>query len=92
MAFEEDDLTPHPDDPDEVLFQKLQRAKLARKQAENDLKLLCNRIGLLKTEEQKVSPLPLCLLTMTVHNCSRASHFFVKIGTKKDQRNTQESQ
>jgi hypothetical protein len=28
---------------------------MARKRAEDDLKLLCNRIGLLKSEEGKVS-------------------------------------
>jgi hypothetical protein len=29
---------------------------MARKRAEEDLKLLCNRIGLLKSEENKVNP------------------------------------
>ena len=46
--FEELDLTPYEDDKDEVLHRKLIAAKMARKRAEDDLKLLCNRIGLLK--------------------------------------------
>jgi len=37
-----------------MLHRKLVAAKLARKRAEEDLKLLCNRIGLLKQEEGKV--------------------------------------
>ena len=49
------DLTPNEDDDDAELHRKLVRAKLARKRAEEDLKLLCNRIGLLKHEEGKVS-------------------------------------
>jgi hypothetical protein len=48
-------LTPNEDDDDAELHRKLVRAKLARKRAEEDLKLLCNRIGLLKHEEGKVS-------------------------------------
>lgn len=47
------DLTPYLDDSDEVLHQKLVLAKRARKQAEDDLRLLLNRIGLLKSEEGK---------------------------------------
>ena len=52
---EEIDLNPHEDDDDATLHRKLVAAKLARKRAEEDLKLLCNRIGLLKFEEGKVS-------------------------------------
>jgi hypothetical protein len=48
-------LTPNEDDDDAELHRKLVRAKLTRKRAEEDLKLLCNRIGLLKHEEGKVS-------------------------------------
>lgn len=53
--YEEMDLTPYEDDDDATLYQKLIAAKIARKRAEEDLKLLCNRIGLLKQEEGKVS-------------------------------------
>ena len=49
------DLTPYEDDDDATLHRKYCAAKLARKRAEEDLKLLCNRIGLLKMEEGKVS-------------------------------------
>lgn len=48
-------MNPHEDDDDATLHRKLVAAKLARKRAEEDLKLLCNRIGLLKFEEGKVS-------------------------------------
>jgi len=48
-------LNPHEDDDDATLHRKLVAAKLARKRAEEDLKLLFNRIGLLKFEEGKVS-------------------------------------
>ena len=51
--MEELDLTPYLDDEDDVLHQKLVYAKRARKQAEDDLRLLMNRIGLLKSEEGK---------------------------------------
>jgi hypothetical protein len=51
---EEIDLTPYEDDDDATLHRKLVAAKMARKRAEEDLKLLCNRIGLLKSEEGKV--------------------------------------
>lgn len=40
----------------ETLHRKFVAAKMARKRAEEDLKLLCNRIGLLKSEENKVNP------------------------------------
>ena len=53
--FDEMDLTPYEDDDDATLHRKLVAAKIARKRAEEDLKLLCNRIGLLKMEEGKVS-------------------------------------
>ena len=53
--YEEMDLTPYEDDDDNTLHQKLIAAKIARKRAEEDLKLLCNRIGLLKQEEGKVT-------------------------------------
>lgn len=49
------DLTPYEEDDDSTLHKKLVAAKMARKRAEEDLKLLCNRIGLLKQEEGKVS-------------------------------------
>jgi hypothetical protein len=49
------DLTPYEEDDDETLHRKLVAAKMARKRAEEDLKLLCNRIGLLKHEEGRVS-------------------------------------
>ena len=53
-GFDEIDLTPYEDDDDATLHRKLVAAKVARKRAEEDLKLLCNRIGLLKMEEGKV--------------------------------------
>jgi hypothetical protein len=52
--LEELDLTPYEEDDDATLHRKLVAAKMARKRAEEDLKLLCNRIGLLKQEESKV--------------------------------------
>ena len=55
--MEELDLTPYEEDDDATLHRKLVAAKQARKRAEEDLKLLCNRIGLLKNEEGKVSAL-----------------------------------
>lgn len=53
--YDEMALTPYEDDDDATLHQKLVAAKNARKRAEEDLKLLCNRIGLLKMEEGKVN-------------------------------------
>lgn len=47
------DLEVHEDDDDETLHRKLVAAKIARKRAEEDYKLLSNRISLLKQEEQK---------------------------------------
>ena len=46
--FEDIDLTPYEEDDDQTLHQKLVAAKLARKRAEDDLRLLTNRIQLLK--------------------------------------------
>lgn len=55
QQLDELDLTPYEEDDDATLHRKLVAAKMARKRAEEDLKLLCNRIGLLKQEEGKVS-------------------------------------
>ncbi len=52
---QEMDLNVYEDDDDETLHRKLIAAKIARKRAEEDHKLLSNRISLLKQEEQKVS-------------------------------------
>ena len=46
-------MTPYEEDDDATLHRKFVAAKMARKRAEEDLKLLCNRIGLLKQEEGK---------------------------------------
>ena len=54
VEYDEMDLTPYEEDDDATLHQKFCAAKVARKRAEEDLKLLCNRIGLLKMEEGKV--------------------------------------
>ena len=53
--MEELDLNVYEEDDDETLHRKLIAAKIARKRAEEDMKLLNNRIGLLKNEEGKVS-------------------------------------
>lgn len=71
--FEEIDLNPHEDDDDATLHRKLVAAKLARKRAEEDLKLLCNRIGLLKFEEGKV----------------RLARHLPTTGSEEDRRDTQ---
>ena len=47
------DLTPYEEDDEETLHQKLVAARIARKRAEEDLKLLTNRISLLKQEENR---------------------------------------
>lgn len=47
------DLTPYEEDDEETLHRKLVAAKIARKRAEEDLKLLTNRIMLLKQEENR---------------------------------------
>ena len=62
------DLTPYEDDDDATLHRKLVAAKVARKRAEEDLKLLCNRIGLLKMEEGKVSFTDLFELRILISN------------------------
>ena len=46
--YAEMDLTPYEEDDDATLHQKLVAAKIARKRAEDDLRLLTNRISLLK--------------------------------------------
>ena len=46
--YQDIDLTPYEEDDDATLHQKLVAAKLARKRAEDDLRLLTNRISLLK--------------------------------------------
>lgn len=48
QQFQEMDLNVYPDDDDETLHRKLIAAKIARKRAEEDMKLLANRISLLK--------------------------------------------
>jgi hypothetical protein len=48
---QEMDLNVYEDDDDETLHRKLIAAKIARKRAEEDHKLLSNRIALLKQEE-----------------------------------------
>ena len=47
------DLTPYEEDDDATLHRKLVAAKIAKKRAEEDLKLLTNRINLLKQEEMR---------------------------------------
>ena len=47
------DLTPYEEDDNQILHAKLIAAKQARKRADEDLKLLKNRIGLLKMEENR---------------------------------------
>lgn len=42
------DLTPYEEDDDATLHRKLVAAKIAKKRAQEDLKLLTNRINLLK--------------------------------------------
>lgn len=51
------DLNVYEDDDDETLHRKLIAAKNARKRADEDKKLLANRISLLKQEQQKVKHL-----------------------------------
>lgn len=53
QQYMEMDLNVYEDDDDETLHRKLIAAKIARKRAEEDYKLLSNRISLLKQEEQK---------------------------------------
>ena len=47
------DLNVYEEDDDETLYRKLVASKIARKRAEEDKRLLANRLGLLKLEEQK---------------------------------------
>jgi len=65
-------LNPHEDDDDATLHWKLAQSKLKRKEAEENLKLLLNRIGLLKNEEGKVS----------------FYFIFILLGGEEDRRNT----
>ena len=74
FEYDEMDLTPYEEDDDATLHKKLCAAKVARKRAEEDLKLLCNRIGLLKMEENKVS------------KPSRVTKHFGLIGSEKNRR------
>lgn len=48
QVFQEMDLNAYEDDDDETLHRKLVAAKIARKRAEEDKKLLANRLSLLK--------------------------------------------
>ena len=64
------DLNVYEDDDDETLHKKLIAAKIARKRAEEDHKLLSNRIALLKQEEQKVS-VPLTTVNRPGRNSTR---------------------
>jgi len=75
--YEEMDLTPSEDDDDATLHRKLVAAKIARKRAEEDLKLLCNRIGLLKQEEGKVSHNTLDT-SNSVFVCNKPTHAKLK--------------
>ena len=50
---DEMDLTPYEEDDDATLHRKRVAAKLARKRVDEDMKLLKNRIGLLKMEENR---------------------------------------
>lgn len=51
--YQDMDLNVYEEDDDETLHRKLILAKMARKKAEEDHRLLSNRIALLKQEEQK---------------------------------------
>ncbi len=85
IEYDEMDLTPYEEDDDQTLHKKLCAAKVARKRAEEDLKLLCNRIGLLKMEENKVS-VPF-LFNSQIQNAQLRSNFvlsFNKLGREKD--------
>ena len=79
------DLTPYEDDDDATLHRKLVAAKIARKRAEEDLKLLCNRIGLLKMEEGKVSNSTLLnLITNSTFSLGRQENRRDKEASKSD--------
>jgi hypothetical protein len=77
---EELDLTPYEEDDDQTLHRKLVAAKMVRKRAEEDLKLLCNRIGLLKQEENKVS------LIVALNS------LFVRAGSEENRRDAQKGE
>jgi hypothetical protein len=68
------DLNVYEDDDDETLHRKLIAAKIARKRAEEDMKLLANRIHLLKQEEQKVRQIN--------HNLTLIYHYFNRHGKR----------
>lgn len=90
------DLNVYEDDDDETLHRKLIAAKIARKRAEEDMKLLQNRIGLLRAEEQKV-----CIF-IQIHRDKlyysiisifrNADHLCFNIGMEEDRRDQEESQ
>lgn len=69
------DLNVYEDDDDETLHRKLIAAKIARKRAEEDMKLLANRIQLLKQEEQKVITLFSLFLSLTPRIHKNVLHF-----------------
>ena len=48
QQYQDMDLNVYEDDDDDTLHRKLIAAKIARKRAEEDMKLLSNRISLLK--------------------------------------------
>lgn len=62
------DLNVYEDDDDETLHRKLIAAKIARKRAEEDHKLLSNRIQLLRQEEQKVSSSNSLIISYSISN------------------------
>ena len=87
IEYDEMDLTPYEEDDDATLHKKLCAAKVARKRAEEDLKLLCNRIGLLKMEEGKVSS-----GCYTHHQCQCLTSVLslsLHIGRQEDRRDPQ---
>ena len=95
--MDEMDLTPYEDDDDATLHRKFCAAKVARKRAEEDLKLLCNRIGLLKMEEGKVS-IKTHSHFVVMHN-EQLFNFHINnfasstpTGCQKDRRDAQKSQ
>lgn len=89
IEYDEMDLTPYEEDDDATLHKKLCAAKVARKRAEEDLKLLCNRIGLLKMEEGKVSDGVQNNITLSESNWSNLIFLCHYIGRQEDRRDTQ---
>ena len=79
------DLNVYEDDDDETLHRKLIAAKIARKRAEEDMKLLLNRISLLRQEEQKVSIGSYCVL-LNINNIHfwNVSNYLLCVGMEKD--------